>query len=116
MIQQKLNFTSPSRSAASGGAAKKPVKKVFIIDEKNITTDGDGGVSGATEVAEAAAAAAKEERGIPYTKTFVCEEKYIPYYNSMTDVEKLGCNIAFSHLGYSFCIPKSNGYKKWSQS
>ena len=37
------------------------------------------------------------------------------FLNTMTDIQKQALSIAKDHLGTSFDISKSNGYKKWEQ-
>ena len=44
------------------------------------------------------------------------QREVFEYLNDMTKLEKEGFKIAFSHLGSSFDILRSNGFKKWKQS
>lgn len=37
------------------------------------------------------------------------------FLKTMTDIQKQALSIAKDHLGTSFDISKSNGYKKWEQ-
>ena len=44
------------------------------------------------------------------------QREVFEYLNGMTKLEKEGFKLAFSHLGSSFDILRSNGFKKWKQS
>jgi len=39
----------------------------------------------------------------------------IEYINSLTEIEKKGYEIAKSHLGSSFSLKKSIGFKQWKK-
>ena len=42
------------------------------------------------------------------------QENVLNYFKSMDEKQKQAYIIAFNHLGTSFNIIKSNGYKEWS--
>jgi len=44
------------------------------------------------------------------------QREVFEYLNDMNKLEKEGFKIAFNHLGSSFDILRSNGFKKWKQS
>ena len=48
-------------------------------------------------------------------KTYPAEtqQEIFDYLNSLDDINKKGYAIAFEHLGTSFSITRSNGFKKW---
>jgi len=37
------------------------------------------------------------------------------YLNSLNDLDRKGYEIAFKHLGTSFSITRSNGFKQWKR-
>lgn len=41
------------------------------------------------------------------------QRKIYEYLSSLNDLQKKGYEIAFSHLGTSFNIERSNGFKDW---
>lgn len=41
------------------------------------------------------------------------QRKIYEYLSGLNDLQKKGYEIAFSHLGTSFNIERSNGYKDW---
>lgn len=43
------------------------------------------------------------------------QREVFEYLNEIDEFEKVGYRIAFNHLGSSFDICRSNGYKKWKQ-
>jgi hypothetical protein len=44
------------------------------------------------------------------------QREIFEYLNDMNKLEREGFKIAFNHLGSSFDILRSNGFKKWKQS
>jgi competence protein ComGC len=50
-----------------------------------------------------------------YKKSLETQEKIYSYLSNMKELEKTAYLIAHEHLGSSFNILKSNGYKEWSQ-
>ena len=50
-----------------------------------------------------------------YIKNYSLEEKreIYTYLNEMDETHRIAYKIAFEHLGSSFNILKSNGYKEW---
>lgn len=43
------------------------------------------------------------------------QREVFEYLNEMDNFEKIGYKIAYEHLGSSFDIFRSNGFKKWKQ-
>ena len=50
-----------------------------------------------------------------YSKSLETQEKIYSYLSNMSELEKTAYLIAYEHLGSSFNILKSNGYKEWLQ-
>jgi hypothetical protein len=48
-------------------------------------------------------------------KTYPIEKQneLYEYLNGLDEIHKKGYNIAYEHLGSSFNIERSNGFKKW---
>jgi hypothetical protein len=51
-------------------------------------------------------------KAYPYEK----QKEIFDYLNELDEINKKAYNIAFDHLGSSFDILRSNGYKEWKQS
>lgn len=61
------------------------------------------------------------ECGLPipeifYNLTQENQSQILNYIKSMNERDKKAYKIAFNHLGTSFNICKSNGYKEWKKS
>ncbi len=41
------------------------------------------------------------------------QREIFEYLNQLDDINKKGYDIAYNHLGTSFNIARSNGFKKW---
>jgi len=54
------------------------------------------------------------ERITHYSEEF--QKDIIEYFNSLTPQQKKAYFIAFDHLGSSFNIIRSNGFKEWKQN
>jgi len=50
-----------------------------------------------------------------YSKSLETQEKIYTYLSNISELEKTAYLIAHEHLGSSFNILKSNGYKEWQQ-
>jgi hypothetical protein len=44
------------------------------------------------------------------------QQEIFQYLSEMDEIHKKAYNIAFDHLGSSFDIYRSNGYKEWKKS
>jgi hypothetical protein len=52
---------------------------------------------------------------ITYIKMETEDKLETEYINSLTEIEKKGYEIAKSHLGSSFSLKKSIGFKQWKK-
>lgn len=43
------------------------------------------------------------------------QKEIFEYLNQMDEHNRKACNIAYNHLGTSFSISRSNGFKQWKE-